>query len=207
MISRRAAEVLEDVRAKVDEGVAEFVLCGIRLGAYGWDWPERRGSRFRPLLDLTTAIAAVPGVKRLRLSSLLPLDVGPDLCRVLADLPPVCEHLHLPLQSGDDALLRAMGRGYTVARFRRLVDQAREHLGDLCLATDVLAGYPGEGDEAFERTMAVCEAIEFADLHVFGYSPRPGTPAAALPDLEAAGQAGPGRPAAATPRAAPRQVR
>jgi len=184
MVSRRLDDVLDEVREKVDAGVAEFVLCGIRLGAYGWDWPERRGSRFRPLQDLVTAVAGVPGVQRLRLSSILPLDVGPELFAVLADLPPVCEHFHLPLQSGDDGVLKAMGRGYTVARFRHLVDQARLHFGDLCLATDVLAGYPGETDEAFKRTLATCEAVGFADLHVFGYSPRPGTRAAELPDLD-----------------------
>lgn len=184
MVSRRLDDVLDEVREKVDAGVAEFVLCGIRLGAYGWDWSDRRGSRFRPLQQLATAIAALPGVQRLRLSSILPLDIGPDLFAVLADLPPVCEHLHLPLQSGDDGVLKAMGRGYTVARFRHLVDQAREQLGDLCLATDVLAGYPGESEAAFEHTLATCEAVGFGDLHVFGYSPRPGTRAADLPDLD-----------------------
>ena len=184
MVSRRLADVLDEVRAKVDAGVSEFVLCGIRLGAYGWDWPARRGSRFKPLNQLITAIAALPGVIRMRLSSLLPLDVGPDLFAGLADLPPVCEHLHLPLQSGDDGVLKAMGRGYTAQRFGYLVDQAREHLGDLCLATDVLAGYPGESEAAFENTLQVCEQAGFADLHVFGYSQRPGTRAAELDDLD-----------------------
>ncbi|NUQ00182.1 MAG: MiaB/RimO family radical SAM methylthiotransferase [Armatimonadetes bacterium] len=180
--SRRPGEVLDEVRRKVDEGVREFVLCGIRLGTYGWDWPERRGSRFRPLSELLLALAGIPGVARLRLSSILPLDVGPDLFALMADLPQVCEHLHLPLQAGDDQTLRRMGRGYRVGRFAALAAEARRWMPGLALATDVLVGYPGETAAQFANTLAFCRDMAFADMHIFSYSPRPGTPAAALPD-------------------------
>ncbi len=180
--SRRPDDVLDEAARRVAGGVRELVLCGIRLGAYGWDWPERTGSRFVPLQQLVTRLAGVPGLRRLRLSSILPLDVGPDLFATLADLPPVCEHLHLPLQSGDDGVLKRMGRGYTVRRFRELADRARAAMGDVALASDVMVGYPGETVAEFQATLATCEAVGFADLHIFAYSPRPGTPAAALPD-------------------------
>jgi threonylcarbamoyladenosine tRNA methylthiotransferase MtaB len=180
--SRRPEDVLDEVHRRVDEGVRELVLCGIRLGAYGWDWPERRGSRFRPLLGLLERIATVPGVARLRLSSVLPLDVGPDLFRVMAELPPVCEHLHLPLQSGDDGVLRRMGRGYRTSRFAALVERAREAMPGVALASDVMVGYPGETRAEFAHTLDFCRQVAFADMHVFSYSPRPGTAAAELPD-------------------------
>lgn len=180
--SRPHSEVMDEARRRIDAGARELVLCGIRLGAYGWDQPDRRGSRFVPLLRLLDDLAALPGLLRLRLSSILPLDVGPDLFRHLADLPPVCEHLHLPLQSGDDELLRRIGRGYTTRRYAALVEQARAAMPGLALASDVLVGYPGETDEQFGRTLEFCRRMAFADLHIFAYSPRPGTPAAALVD-------------------------
>jgi threonylcarbamoyladenosine tRNA methylthiotransferase MtaB len=183
--SRPAAEVLDEARGRAAAGVRELVLCGIRLGAYGWDFERGgtgRGSRFRPLQDLVSELAEVGGLARLRLSSILPLDVGPDLFRRLAELAPVCPHLHLPLQAGDDNVLRAMGRGYTTRRFAQLAEAARAAWPDVALATDVLVGYPGESRAQFERTVAFCRAVGFADMHVFAYSPRPGTPAAALVD-------------------------
>jgi threonylcarbamoyladenosine tRNA methylthiotransferase MtaB len=180
--SRRCDDVVAEARERVRAGVRELVLCGIRLGAYGWDWPARRGSRFVPLQELVRALGEVAGLERLRLSSLLPLDIGPDLGRVLADTPVVCEHLHLPLQAGDDQVLRAMRRGYTTRRYREVVERLRAALPGVALATDVMVGFPGETAEQFARTLAFCRELAFADLHVFAYSPRPGTAAAALPD-------------------------
>ncbi len=180
--SRPLDAVLHEARRRLDAGARELVLCGVRLGAYGWDRPGRQGSRFTPLVDLTTALGQLAGLRRLRLSSILPLDVGPQLFAHLASIPAVCEHLHLPLQSGDDALLRAMRRGYTTTRFEALCDQAREHLGDLAIATDVMVGHPGESVAAFEQTLAFCQRVGFADMHLFQYSARPGTAAAALAD-------------------------
>ena len=182
LASRRADDVLAEARDRVRGGVRELVLCGIRLGAYGVDQPDRRGSRFAPFEALVTELGAVEGLERLRLSSVLPLDCGPKLFAAMAAVPTVCEHLHLPLQAGDDTTLRRMGRGYTTRRFRSLVDTAREHLGDLALATDVMVGFPGETRRQFEHTLAFCEAVGFADMHVFSYSPRPGTRAAEWAD-------------------------
>jgi len=178
LTSRRHDDVVAEARDRVRGGVRELVLCGIRLGAFGVDWPERRGSRFAPFERLVSELAGVEGLARLRLSSVLPLDCGPKLFAVMAAAPTVCEHLHLPLQSGDDTTLRRMGRGYTTRRFRSLVDAAREHLGDVALATDVMVGFPGETRRQFEHTLAFCETVGFADMHVFSYSPRPGTRAA-----------------------------
>ncbi|MBI2303042.1 MAG: tRNA (N(6)-L-threonylcarbamoyladenosine(37)-C(2))-methylthiotransferase MtaB [Armatimonadetes bacterium] len=180
--SRTIPELVAEAEEKVAQGVRELVVCGIRVGAYGWDFAGRRGSRFRPLLALLEALAGVEGLRRLRLSSILPLDVGPDLFRVMADLSPVCEHFHLPLQSGDDGVLRRMGRGYTTRRFRELAGQAREAMPGLCLATDVLVGYPGETAEEFDHTLRFCREVAFGDMHVFPYSVRPGTRAAELAD-------------------------
>jgi threonylcarbamoyladenosine tRNA methylthiotransferase MtaB len=180
--SRRADDVLAEAADRVRGGVRELVLCGIRLGAYGWDDADRKGSRFAPLQRLVERLGAESGAARLRLSSILPLDVGPDLFRTLASLPSVCEHLHLPLQSGDDDILRAMGRGYRAARFRELADRARDAMPRVALATDVMVGFPGETRAQFDRTLRLCEAVAFADMHIFSYSPRPGTRAAALAD-------------------------
>lgn len=181
-VSRRPDDVLAEARDRVRAGVRELVLCGIRLGAYGWDFEQRGGTRFEPLQRLVDDLGALDGLARLRLSSILPLDIGPDFFRRLGAVPAVCEHLHLPLQSGDDGILRAMGRGYRTERFQRLVDAAREVWPRLALATDVLVGYPGETAEAFARTLAFCEQVGFADMHVFPYSARPGTAAAGLRD-------------------------
>lgn len=180
--SRPHDEVMDEARRRIDGGARELVLCGIRLGAYGWDQPERRGSRFLPLARLLDDLAALPGLLRLRLSSILPLDVGPELFQQMADLPPVCEHTHLPLQSGDDEVLRRIGRGYTTRRYAALAEQARAAMPGLALATDLLVGYPGETAEQFGRTLDFCRRMAFADLHIFAYSPRPGTRAASLDD-------------------------
>ncbi|MBI5830917.1 MAG: MiaB/RimO family radical SAM methylthiotransferase [Armatimonadetes bacterium] len=182
LTSRRHDDVLAEARDRVRGGVRELVLAGIRLGAFGVDWPDRRGSRFAPLERLVSELGQIENLARVRISSVLPLDCGANLFATMAATPAVCTHLHLPLQAGDDTTLRRMGRGYTTRRFRALVDAARAHLGDLALATDVMVGFPGETRRQFEHTLAFCEAVGFADMHVFSYSPRPGTRAAEWPD-------------------------
>lgn len=178
--SRSLPEVVAEAERLVGEGYREIVLTGIRLGAYGHDWPDRRSPRWKPLVDLLHALAAVEGLRRLRLSSILPLDVSPALFQAMADLSPVCPHLHLPLQSGDEEVLRRMRRGYRPGRFAELVRQAREARPDLALTTDVMVGFPGETEEQFQNTLRFAEEMRFAKIHVFPYSPRPGTEAAAM---------------------------
>ncbi|HIE51695.1 MAG TPA: tRNA (N(6)-L-threonylcarbamoyladenosine(37)-C(2))-methylthiotransferase MtaB [Armatimonadetes bacterium] len=180
--SRPLPEVVAEARRRVAHGARELVLTGVRLGAYGQDWPERRSSRFQPLIDLLYALHEIENLARLRLSSLLPLDVSPRLLEAMAALPKVCPHLHLPLQSGDEEVLRRMRRGYRPARFAEIVEQARTLMPDLALTTDVLVGFPGETEEQFQHTYDFCRRMRFSRMHIFKYSPRPGTEAAALPD-------------------------
>jgi len=180
--SRPPEEVLEEARRLVGSGYQEIVLTGVRLGAYGYDWEGRQGPRDRPLIELLHRLHQLEGLRRLRLSSLLPLDVTPDLLRTLTELPRLCPHLHLPLQSGDDGVLKRMRRGYRTRHFAALVEQARAYRPDLALTTDVMVGFPGETEAEFENTYRFCQQMRFAGMHIFPYSRRPQTEAASLPD-------------------------
>lgn len=173
MASRPLPEAVAELRGLVAAGVQEVVLCGIRLGAYGHNG--------QGLPHLLRALAAT-GVPRLRLSSLEPWDVGPALVETIGTLDSVCPQLHLPAQSGDDAILACMGRRNTADDYLRLVAGLRRARPGLMVSTDLLVGFPGETEQAFERTIELAWAAAFGRLHVFSYSPRPGTRAAALPD-------------------------
>ncbi len=175
--SRRPEEVRAEVERLAAAGFREVVLTGIHLGAYGRDLPDRPA-----LADALRAVHEVAGIARIRLSSLEPMDVGADLLDAIAGLPRVCPHLHLPLQSGSDAVLRRMRRRYTVDDFRTLVRAARARIPDLVVTTDVIAGFPGETEEDHAATLSFLKEIGFSRLHVFPYSPREGTPAASYPD-------------------------
>jgi threonylcarbamoyladenosine tRNA methylthiotransferase MtaB len=154
------------------------VLTGVHLGGYGHDHgqPPRDG-----LWDLVEAILSRTEVRRVRLSSIEPWDVTPDVFRLWKD-PRLCRHLHLPLQSGCDEILRRMGRRYTAAEFARLAQAARVAIPGLAVTTDVIVGFPGETEIHFAESLAFVERIGFARGHVFPYSARPGTTAASLPD-------------------------
>ncbi len=156
-------------------GYREIVLTGIHLGLYGRDL-----SGGSTLADAVRAVADVDGVERLRLSSLRPNEVCPDLLDAMIH-PVVCPHLHLPLQSGDDDVLRRMNRRYTAREFLNAVKTARERLDNPAITSDVIVGFPGESDAAFAATLRVCEEARFSRLHVFPFSPRAGTPAAGMP--------------------------
>lgn len=172
--SRRPQEVAEELRALVEAGIREIVLTGIRLDAYGKDL----GSNLSELLDATRNL----GIARLRLSSLEPIGIDDALVRSLAAHPALCHHFHICLQSGDDGVLRAMRRGYTIERYRRTIAKLRAAMPDAAFTTDVIVGYPGETEEAFRHTLDFVGEIGFIKLHIFKYSPRPGTAAADLPD-------------------------
>ncbi|MFB3879907.1 MAG: tRNA (N(6)-L-threonylcarbamoyladenosine(37)-C(2))-methylthiotransferase MtaB [Armatimonadota bacterium] len=174
-VSRPLHEALEEIRRLAEAGVQELVLCGIRLGAYGRERGEPR------LALLLRELRDVP-IPRLRLSSIEPMDLDPALLDEMSGHPSICHHLHLPLQSGDDEVLRAMGRSYTTADFADLVRRVREAWPDAAISTDAMAGFPGETEEQFERSMAFLRGMAFSRVHVFPYSRRPGTPAAARPD-------------------------
>ena len=176
--SRPAAEVLAEARELAALGYRELVLTGICLGDYGdergFAEPGARGGR-DPLALLLEELAAIPGVERLRMSSLDPADVSDDLIETMARVPAVCPHLHLSLQAGDEEVLHRMRRRYTAARFRELVAQIRAALPTAGLTCDVIAGFPGETMAQFAETVQLCEEARFCKIHAFPYSPRTGT--------------------------------
>ncbi len=173
--SRPLTEIVAEVQALVEEGGQEAVLTGVNLGAYGRDLALPGG-----LPALVEAVLADTDLPRLRLSSLEPWDVHEDFFRLWED-PRLCRQLHLPLQAGCDETLRRMGRRTTTAALARLVEAARAAVPDVALTTDVIVGFPGEDEAAFRASHEFVATMEFARLHVFPYSPRPGTPAAGLP--------------------------
>jgi threonylcarbamoyladenosine tRNA methylthiotransferase MtaB len=163
--SRPAAVVLREIRRRVGQGHREIVLTGINLGCY-----RDREAGYR-LGDLVREAGGVPGVERLRLSSIEVNHVDRALVEAVRETPTLAKHLHVPMQSGDDAVLRAMGRRYSSATFLERIAP----LGDFNVTTDVIVGFPGEDEGAFERTLAVVAAAGITKVHVFPYSPRPGT--------------------------------
>ncbi len=174
--SRPLDEVVQEVHQLVRAGYREVVLSGVHLGAYGHDWGDRHGlfHLIRRLLDETD-------LARLRISSLEPWDIVPDFFTLWEDRR-LARHLHLPLQSGCDATLRRMARRTTTQAFAELVATARSAIPDLAVTTDVMVGFPGESEAEFAESLAFVEAMQFARLHIFRYSPRPGTHADTMPD-------------------------
>ena len=170
------AEVLSAVREREADGVQEVVLTGTQLGAYGRDNGEEGG-----LAELVECLLAQTSLPRLRLSSLQPADITPGLLRLWEDSR-LCPHFHIALQSGSAAVLARMRRRYTAGQFRQAVAAIRETLPDAAVTTDVLVGFPGETEAEFEETCRFCREVEFAALHVFPYSRRPGTLAARMPE-------------------------
>ncbi|GAG47739.1 unnamed protein product, partial [marine sediment metagenome] len=155
--------------ARQAEGAKEVVLTGTQVGNYGRDLGLAQG-----LKDLLAALLAESTIPRLRLSSLQAQDISEDLLRLWQNRR-LCRHFHLPLQSGSDRILAAMRRRYTVDQFRRAVALIRREVPDVAITTDVIVGFPGEGDEDFQRTHSLCQELAFAAIHVFPYSRRPGT--------------------------------
>jgi threonylcarbamoyladenosine tRNA methylthiotransferase MtaB len=174
--SRAAAEVVNEVARAVDSGVKEIVLTGVNIGGYGADLegPDLGG--------LVEEVVQLAGDFRVRLSSVDPSDLDDALIEMVAGHPRVCPHVHLPLQSGDDRVLSAMRRRYTVSEYRRVCEKLLGLNPYAAVGGDVMAGLPGEDETAFKNTLALVEEIPFAYLHVFPYSPRPGTDAASMPD-------------------------
>jgi len=166
--SRRAADVLTDVARRARQGHREVVLTGINLGCF-----RDRAAGMR-LPDLLARVAGVDGIDRVRLSSIEVNHVSDALLGAMAH-PGVARHLHVPMQSGDDGVLAAMRRRYTATAFLRAMGRARERVPGVNLTTDVIVGHPAEDDAAFERTLAAVRAAGFTRVHVFPYSPRPGT--------------------------------
>jgi len=177
--SRPVDEVLAEIRRLTDHGHREIVLTGIHLGHYGVDL----GDGAPDLARLVRRICQLDGPFRVRISSIEAAEVTPELLAVMADRADrVCPHLHISMQSGSDAVLRRMQRRVPVRQFLKRCEEVRHVLGRAALTTDVIVGFPGETEEEFAATCRVVEAVGFAKLHVFRFSPRQGTPAAGLPD-------------------------
>ncbi len=168
--SRTAASVLREIERRVGQGHREIVLTGINLGCF-----RDRGAGYT-LGRLVREAGAIPGVARLRLSSIELNHVNDELVAALRETPTVAKHLHVPLQSGDDAVLRAMGRRYSVATYLRTLEPLAAEFN---LTADVIVGFPAEDEQAFVRTLETAERAGLSKLHVFPYSPRPGTRTAA----------------------------
>lgn len=174
--SREPRAVVEEIGRLAAAGFRDVTLTGVDLGHYGWDLAPRT-----TLAALLRHAGAVPGLRFLRLSSVLPAYFTDELIDVLASSPVIAPHLHVPLQSGSDAVLRRMRRPYTTAMYLRLVDRLAATVPGLGLGTDVIVGFPGESAADFADTRSIVEALPFTYLHVFAYSDRPGTEAASLP--------------------------
>ncbi|MBS1195845.1 MAG: tRNA ((37)-C2)-methylthiotransferase MiaB, partial [Actinobacteria bacterium] len=177
-ISRRPGEIIEEVGRLAADGVVEVTLLGQNVNSYGRDLGV--DGRRRPVFaDLLRRVGEVPGIRRVRFTSPHPKDMREDVARAMAETPAVCEHLHLPLQSGSARVLRAMQRGYTPRRFLDRLAMMRDGVPGLAVTTDVIVGFPGETEADFRATMEVMEEAGFDGAFMFVYSPRPGTPAAA----------------------------
>ncbi|MBT3022454.1 MAG: tRNA (N(6)-L-threonylcarbamoyladenosine(37)-C(2))-methylthiotransferase MtaB [Candidatus Thiodiazotropha sp. (ex Lucina aurantia)] len=171
--SRPAAEIISEIRHLQSQGIQEAVLTGVHIGGYGADIDASIPELIRRILQETD-------IPRLRIGSIEPWDLPEDFWR-LFDNPRFMPHLHLPLQSGSDSVLRRMARRCRRDEYRRLVDQAREQVPDINITTDIIVGFPGESEAEWQDTLEFVEEVGFGDLHIFAYSPRQGTKAASMP--------------------------
>ncbi|MEO1002711.1 MAG: tRNA (N6-isopentenyl adenosine(37)-C2)-methylthiotransferase MiaB [Cyanobacteria bacterium J06638_7] len=178
----------EAIRLEMEElarqGYREVTLLGQNIDAYGRDLPgiSPEGRRQHTLTDLLHHVHDVEGLERIRFATSHPRYFTERLIEACAALPKVCEHFHIPFQSGDDALLKAMARGYTVDRYRRIIERIRRRLPDAAISADVIVAFPGETDAQYRRTLELIEEIGFDQVNTAAYSPRPHTPAAGWPD-------------------------
>ena len=184
--SRPAADILAEVRMLAQHGVREVTLLGQSVMNYGRVdrvWPDDGvpvSSFTEPFSRLLEAVAAVPGIRRIRFTSGHPSGCTDELVRVLRNIPQVCSHLHIAVQSGSDRILKRMRRGYTRGDYLAAVARLRSARPGFSLTTDIIVGFPGETDEDFELTRTLMEEAAFDNAYIFKYSPRPGTPAAAM---------------------------
>ena len=178
-VSRPSDELIAEVQRLAADGVREVTLLGQNVNSYGRDLPREPSASFAELLEL---VDAVDGIERIRYTSPHPKDMREDVIRAHAELGALCEHIHLPLQSGSSAMLKRMRRTYTRERYLDRVALIREHVPDCALTTDIIVGFPGETEEDFVQTLEVAEEVGYDGAFTFIYSPRRGTEAATLPD-------------------------
>lgn len=173
--SRPYRSLCAEVRKLTEAGIQEVTLLGQNVNAYRA--PDRKGFRFPDLLE---ALSSLPGLCRLRFTTSHPKDLSAELIRCFGSLPPLCEHIHLPLQSGSDSVLEAMNRGYACSEYLEKIEALRERVPDMAVTSDMIVGFPGEGVDDFQDTLASIRSVRFDALYSFKFSPRPSTRAAAL---------------------------
>ncbi|MFM7085588.1 MAG: tRNA (N6-isopentenyl adenosine(37)-C2)-methylthiotransferase MiaB [Cyanobium sp.] len=182
--SRLPQAIRLEMEGLAARGYREITLLGQNIDAYGRDLPgiTPEGRRAHTLTDLLHHVHDVRGIERIRFATSHPRYFTDRLIEACARLPKLCEHFHIPFQSGDDAVLRAMARGYTIDRYRRIIERIRSLMPDAAISADVIVAFPGESEAQFRRTLALIEEIGFDQVNTAAYSPRPGTPAADWPD-------------------------
>ncbi len=178
-VSRSPRELLREIERLANDGVREVTLLGQNVNSYGRDLPKEERIRFS---DLLRQIDAIDGIDRIRYTSPHPKDMREDVIQAHAELGSLCEHIHLPLQSGSSPILKAMRRTYNRERYMDRVALIREHVPDCAITTDIIVGFPGESDDDFEQTMDVAEEVRYDGAFTFIYSPRRETEAAEMPD-------------------------
>lgn len=172
--SRQPENIMKEVKNLVNNGFKEIVLTGIHVASYGKDLEDM------DLLKIIEMVHTIDGLKRIRLSSIEPRIITEEFVNRIKSLPKICPHFHLSLQSGCDTTLKRMNRKYDTAQFKKAVDLLRENIEDIALTTDIIVGFPGETEEEFKASYNFVKEIGFAQIHVFKYSPRKGTPAAKM---------------------------
>jgi tRNA-2-methylthio-N6-dimethylallyladenosine synthase len=179
-VSRRTGDIVHEVEELARDGVVEITLLGQNVNSYGRDLGN---GQYRPqFADLLRTLDAVDGIERIRFTSPHPKDLRPETIAAMAECAHVCEHLHLPLQSGSDRTLARMHRGYTAERYLERLAAARAAIPDLAVTTDIIVGFPGETEDDFARTLEVADVSAYDAAYTFVFSPRPGTEAAGLTD-------------------------
>ena len=180
VVSRDEDACIKEAEYLVENGFKEIIVSGIHLCSYGKD----QGKDIMALLDLLKKIDAIPGLERLRLGSLEPKSMTPEFISGLKELKHLCPHFHLSLQSGSDTVLKRMNRKYTTAEYEDRVNALRAEFPDMSLTTDIITGFPEETEEEFTETIEFAKKLKFAKIHVFPYSEREGTKAAAMPQMD-----------------------
>ncbi len=178
--SRTPEAIKAEMEDLARQGYKEITLLGQNIDAYGRDLPGSKpdGQHLHTLTDLLYAVHDIDGIDRIRFATSHPRYFTERLIKACAELPKVCEHFHIPFQSGDNDILKAMSRGYTQEKYRRIIDTVRQYMPDASISADAIVGFPGETEEQFQKTLTLIEELGFDMVNTAAYSPRPGTPAA-----------------------------
>ena len=178
--SRDFRRIIEEVKRLVDSGVKEIVLTGIHVGAYCINSKQLNDPKSSDLTRLINQIHDIPSIGRIRLSSIGPLDINEGLIEIIKELPKVAKHLHIPLQSGDDEILKKMGRRYRTYEYFDMIEKIRSEIPDIAITTDIMVGFPGETEENFYKSYEFIKRLGFSSMHVFKFSKRSGTKASSM---------------------------